>query len=77
MLAPVYNLDAFWSREPSTVSQNLGKTNLRALQIAHELGMSQNPPLPSLGPWKLHDEFGAGAAAIIMAKHSMDPGRCD
>jgi hypothetical protein len=65
------NLDAFWSREPSTVSHNLGKIN-RALQIAHELGMS-NPPLPNLGPWKLEDEFGAGAA-VIMAKHSMDPG---
>jgi hypothetical protein len=65
------NLDAFWSREPSTVSQNLGKIN-RALQIAHELGMS-NPPFPKLGPWKLEDEFGAGAA-VIMAKHSMDPG---
>jgi hypothetical protein len=65
------SLDAFWSRGPSTVSHNLVKIN-RALQIAHELGMS-NPTLPSLGPWKLDDEFGAGAA-VIMAKHSMDPG---
>jgi hypothetical protein len=30
------NLDAFWSREPTTVAQNLGKVN-RALQIAHEM----------------------------------------
>jgi hypothetical protein len=30
------NLDVFWSREPKTVSQNLGKIN-RALQIAHEM----------------------------------------
>jgi hypothetical protein len=65
------NLNVFWSREPSTVSHNLGKIN-RALQIADELGML-NPPLPSLGPWKLEDEFGAGAA-VIMAKHSMDTG---
>jgi hypothetical protein len=65
------NLDAFWSREPTTVAQNLGKVN-RALQIAHEVGMS-NPPMPNLGPWKLEDEFGAGAAAI-MARYSMDPG---
>jgi hypothetical protein len=65
------NLDAFWSREPTTVAQNLGKVN-RALQIAHEMGMT-NPPMPKLGPWKLEDEFGAGAAAI-MARHSMDPG---
>jgi hypothetical protein len=32
-----------------------------------------NPPLPNLGPCKLEDEFGAGAAGI-MAKHSMDIG---
>jgi hypothetical protein len=30
-------------------------------------------PWDKLGPWKLEDEFGAGAAAI-MARHSMDPG---
>jgi hypothetical protein len=44
----------------------------RALQIAHEMEMS-NPPMPKLGPWKLEYEFGAGAAAI-MARQSMDPG---
>jgi hypothetical protein len=64
------NLDVLRSREPSTVSQSLGKIN-RALQIAHELGMS-NPPLPSLGTCKLEDDFGSGAA-VIMKKHSMDP----
>jgi hypothetical protein len=32
------NLDAFWSREPSTIKQNLGKVSW-ALQIAHELGI--------------------------------------
>jgi hypothetical protein len=32
-----------------------------------------SPPMPKLGTWKLEDEFGAGAA-VIMAKHSMDPG---
>jgi hypothetical protein len=65
------NLDAFWSREPSTVSQHLWEID-PALQIALEMGMS-NPPLPKLGPLKLEDEFGAGAT-IIMAKHSIDPG---
>jgi hypothetical protein len=65
------NLDASWSRESSTVSQNLGKIN-RALQIAHGLGMS-NPPLPKLGPCKLEDEFRAGAA-VKMVKPSIDPG---
>jgi hypothetical protein len=65
------NLDAFWSREPTTIKQNLGKVS-RALQIAHELGM-WDPPMPKLGPWKLVHEFGA-AAATIMVKHSLDPG---
>jgi hypothetical protein len=32
-----------------------------------------NPPLPKLMPWKLEDEFRAGAA-VIMSKHSMDSG---
>jgi hypothetical protein len=58
-------------REPMPVSQSLGKVN-RALQIAHELGMS-NPYLYKLGPWKLEDYFGVGAAAI-MEKRPMDPG---
>jgi hypothetical protein len=35
------NLDAFWSRKPTTVSQNLGKVN-RILQLGSELGMD-NP----------------------------------
>jgi hypothetical protein len=64
-------LDAFWSRETTPVSQSLGKIN-RALQISHEMGMA-NPTMPKLGPWRLQDEFGAGAVAI-MARHSMDPG---
>jgi hypothetical protein len=65
------NLDAFWSREPTTVSQNLGKIN-RALQISHDMGM-YNPPMPKLGTWKLEDEFSAGEEAI-MASHYIDPG---
>jgi hypothetical protein len=65
------NLDAFWSREPTTINQNLGKVN-RALQIAHELAM-RDPPMPKLGPWKLVAEFGAAAATIVV-KHSLDPG---
>jgi hypothetical protein len=65
------NLNAFWSREPTTIKQNLGKVN-RALQIARELGM-WDPPMLKLGPWKLVDEFGAATATIIV-KHSLDPG---
>jgi hypothetical protein len=52
------------------VSHNLVKIN-RAFHIAHGLGMS-NPPLPSVGPRKLEDEFGAGAA-VIMATRPRDP----
>jgi hypothetical protein len=65
------DLDDFWSREPTTIKQNLGKVN-RALQITHELGM-RDPPMPKLVPWKLVDEFGA-AAATIMVKHYLDSG---
>jgi hypothetical protein len=43
------NLDAFWCREPTTVSQNLGKIN-RALDIVHEMGM-YHPPMPKLAPY--------------------------
>jgi hypothetical protein len=63
------NFEAFFSREPTMVSQNLGKIN-RALQLAHEM-VTFNPPMPNMGPWKLEYEFEAGAA-IIMARHSMD-----
>jgi hypothetical protein len=65
------NLDAFSSREPKLVSQNLVKIN-RAFQIAHEM-VIYNPPMSKPGHWKLEDEFGAGCAAI-MVRHSMDPG---
>jgi hypothetical protein len=36
------HLDAFWSREPKTVSHNLGKVN-RILQLGFELGMDPPP----------------------------------
>jgi hypothetical protein len=65
------SVDAFWSREPTTISQNLSKIN-PALQIAHTLGL-KTPPVPKLGPLKLEDEFRAAAAAKIL-KHSLDPG---
>jgi hypothetical protein len=37
-----------------------------------ELGL-KTLQVPELGPWKLEDEFGAAAAAIML-KHSLDPG---
>jgi hypothetical protein len=65
------NLDAFWSREPTTISQDVSKVN-RALQISHELGLDK-PSIPRLGPWPVEDKFGMGAA-IVLLKHSLDPG---
>jgi hypothetical protein len=65
------NLDASWSREPITISHNLDKVR-RALQIAHDLGM-RDPPISKLGPWYPKDDFGTGVA-VIMVKHSLDPG---
>jgi hypothetical protein len=65
------NLDAFWSREPTTIGHNLSKINL-VLQIFHELGLD-NPPVPMLGTWPVEDNFGMGAA-IVLLKHSLDPG---
>jgi hypothetical protein len=57
------NLDAFWSREPTTIGHNLTKIN-RVLQIYHELGLD-NPPVPRLGPWRVEDNFGMGAAIFV------------
>jgi hypothetical protein len=66
-----YSIDAFWSREPSTISGNLTKIN-RVLQISHELGLDK-PPVPMLGPWPVKDSFGMGVA-IVPLKHSLDRG---
>jgi hypothetical protein len=64
-------LDAFWSREPTTIGHNLSKVN-RVLQISHELGLDK-PPVPRLAPWPVEEKFGMGAA-IVLLKHSLDPG---
>jgi hypothetical protein len=61
----------FWSREPNTVSQNLGKVN-RSLQLGFELGMD-NPPLSLAEPWPVKNNTNAGGAAVIL-RHSLDPG---
>jgi hypothetical protein len=45
------NLDEFWSREPTTIGQNLSNIN-RVLHIYHELGLDK-PPVPMLVPWPL------------------------
>jgi hypothetical protein len=65
------NSDTFWSKDSTTVSQNLGKVNI-SLQSVHEI-VVLNPPVSKMGPWKLVDEFGAGVMAI-MANYSLNPG---
>jgi hypothetical protein len=65
------NLDAFWSREPTTIGRNLSKVN-RVLQISHDLGLDK-PLVPRLGPWPVEEKFDMGAA-IVFFKHSLDPG---
>jgi hypothetical protein len=65
------NLDAFWSREPTTIDRNLSKIN-RVLQISHELGLDK-PPVPMLGPCPVEEKVGMGAA-IVLLKHSLDHG---
>jgi hypothetical protein len=68
------HLDDFWSREPNTVSQNLGKVNT-ILQLGFELGMD-NPPLPLAEPWPMKDKTNVGGAAVVLS-HSLDPGRTE
>jgi hypothetical protein len=68
------NLDAFWSREPNTVLQNLGKVNC-ILQLGFELGMD-NPTLPLAEIWPVKDNTNAGGAAVILL-HSLDLGRTE
>jgi hypothetical protein len=65
------NIDAFWSREHTTIGHNLSKIN-RVLQISHELGLDK-PPVPMLGTWPVEDKFGMGAA-IVLLKHSLNHG---
>jgi hypothetical protein len=64
------NLDAFWSKEPTTISHNLYNFN-RVLHISRELGLDK-PPVPMLGLWPIEDKFGMGGA-IVLLKHYLDP----
>lgn len=66
------NLNAFWSREPSTI-----KNNLYQARMMEEIGEEQygytsvNPPM---GPFPLRDSFGMKAATVLL-RRSLDPGR--
>lgn len=65
------NLDAFWSRETSTV-----KGNLRLLIKAETSNASLNLPplLKNMGPWPLEDTFGMQAAIAVLIR-SLDKGK--
>ena len=65
------NLDALWSRSPKTVSASI--TGIKKI-IATSQDLNFNPPLESLGPWPVGDEWGFRLAITIL-KASQQPGR--
>ena len=59
------NLDAFWSRERSTVDKNLRE--LRGLKtLADTIGLKH--PLPNRGPFPIGDFSGLGPACLMLMK---------
>ena len=66
------HLDAFWSREPSTVRSNLVEMR-RCEVLAQDLGIA--PAVPPLGPFKVTDDGIGMRQAVVLLKRSMDPGR--
>jgi len=66
------NLDALWSREPSTVAGNLSKAR-EVLRVRKELGMVE-AVLQPIGPYPDKDVLGY-ATAILMVKSSLDGGK--
>ena len=64
------NLDSIWSREPSTI-----KNNMRSLNklISTCEGSGFDPELPKLGPFPVKDELGL-CVAFSMLIHSRNPG---
>ena len=60
------NLDAFWSREPSTVAGFLGHVKY-IIKAGREIGITI--PLEKMEPWPLSDRsFGSGIATIGLTK---------
>jgi hypothetical protein len=68
------NLDALWSREPTTISNNLSVC-CQGLSIAASLGFKQNLFRP-LGLFPLEDTFSMGVA-ILMLQVPLQPERND
>jgi hypothetical protein len=63
-------LDAFWAREPGTVSGNLNDVK-KILRAQEDLGFVT---LPDLGPWPASHDHGMGLA-VSMLHNSLNPGR--
>lgn len=66
------NINAFWSREPSTVKANLGQA--RKMEDIGEEYYGFNSVSPPMGPFPLEDTFGM-KAAVTLLRRSLDPGR--
>ena len=64
------NLDAFWSREPTTVAKNLSQLN-RMSRTKNKFGFASTTP--PLGPFPVADDLGMKAAVAILDR-SLDPG---
>uniref|UniRef100_A0A7S1V8W6 Uncharacterized protein n=1 Tax=Grammatophora oceanica TaxID=210454 RepID=A0A7S1V8W6_9STRA len=64
-------LDAFWSREPSTVAKSCWEMR-GMLEAAETIGLDN--PLPPRGPFPIEDSWGVGTACMMLMK-TMRPGR--
>jgi hypothetical protein len=65
------SLDSLWSREPSTVSGNLGQ--VRAMErCGEDIGLDTISP--EMGPFPVEDTFGM-KVACAMLRRSLDPGK--
>ena len=67
------NLDAFWSREASTVQANL-RGAVRSWETKDKFALRENSLFPVMGPHPLRDDFGM-AVAVSVLDRSMDPGK--
>ena len=66
------NLDAFWAREPSTVSANRRDVD-RLIKLAEKVGM--DPVFEPMGPFPIEDDIQGVFVAVMMFQRSLDPGR--
>ena len=67
------NLDAFWSRESSTVKANLCGV-IRVHQSLDKFELPEHSVLPKMGPYPIEDSLGAGSAVTVLDR-SLDPGK--